>query len=72
MEYACSEIGKEAIIRGYEREYPGYLMQYANAADQLPSGIIQSIQNGEFSYLSIDIENPELDGAASDFNRIQD
>jgi hypothetical protein len=61
MEYATSEIGREAIIRGYEREYPGYIMQCIENGCYLPTGIVQSINDGEFPYILSAMEDHDID-----------
>ena len=42
-EYACSDIGIDAIMRGYERDYPGYIMDCVENGYYVPESILQEI-----------------------------
>ena len=61
-EYACSDIGIDAIMRGYERDYPGYIMDCIENGHYVPESILQEIN--EIGYVGLqqnhEIENSEI------------
>ena len=61
-EYACSDIGIDAIMRGYERDYPGYIMDCIENGHYVPESILQEIN--EIGYVGLqqnhETENSEI------------
>ena len=46
-EYSTSDIGIDAIMRGYERDYPGYISQCIESGYYVPESILQDAQKYE-------------------------
>lgn len=67
LDYVMSEHGNEAVLRGYENQYPGFIAQHV--VDQcngdftrLPQGIMDSISRGEV--FGFDNYQPEIGDSA--------